>query len=80
MSAGDWLPLAQRLLSCEWADRRGRDGWCETHDDPWPCDRAQEAADVLAEELDQPTKDRPERISRDLATDDDWIDWTEEQP
>lgn len=59
-----WLPLAQRILACEWVDRRGRDGWCETHDDPWPCGRAQEAADMLAEEMDQPTKDRDQHRAR----------------
>lgn len=61
-----WLDTAARVLCCEWVDRRGRDGWCETHDDPWPCGRAQEAADVLAEDVAEVTG-RLEALSDRLA-------------
>ena len=44
----DYDTLAQRLLGCEARERRMH-LWCETHEEPWPCPRADEVADEVRE-------------------------------
>ena len=61
--AASTLLAAAAIVAAE-ADERGIPHWTTI-------------ADRLTAEAARPSMDRPERISRDLATDDDWIDWTE---
>ena len=58
--------LAAAAIVAAEADERGMRHWTDL-------------ADRLTAEAARQVADRPERISRDRATDDDWIDWAEDE-